>query len=140
MIDVSIFTLLKDSAGVAAIVSENSSPARFRIYPLVIPQQEQGDATYMPCVVYQKVGLTRGVTNEVSDAMVEATYQVDSYATQYLDAQTLADAARVALLDVTGTYGGHYIRRIFLQNEFAIEDPDPGLFRISQTYTVWFTE
>ena len=140
MIDDAFFALLRSPAGVVALVTENSSPQRFRIYPLVIPQHEQGDTTYMPCVVYTKVGLSRGVTKSGSDTTVNVTYQVDCYATTYKAAAQLADAVRVGIIDANGTYGGHAIKTANLTNEFAIEDPDPGLYRISQTWSVWVVE
>jgi hypothetical protein len=140
MIDESIFTLLRTSAGVASLVSENSSPQRFRIYPLVIPQHEDGDTSYMPCVVYTKIGTSRGVTKSGTDTLVNGTYQIDCYATTYLAAAQLANAVRNGVIDHRGTVGSHYFATMNLENEYAVEDPDPGLYRISQTWSVWYVE
>jgi len=137
MIDEAMFTLLKSSAGVATIVSEGSS---FRIYPLVIPQHEEGDTTYMPCLVYTRIGATRGVTKGGTDTLASTTYQIDAYATTYKEAVQLADAVRGSILDFNGTVSGHYIRTINIDNEFPVEDPDPGLYRMTQTYMVWHTD
>lgn len=138
MIDDSIFTLLKSSAGVAAIVANATSPTTYRIYPLVIPQKESGDGEQTPCVVYQRVGSSRGIRYTATDNLVNATYQIDSYATTYRAAALLAEAVRSAIVDFSGTVGSHSIKIVHIENDFAVEDPDPGLYRISQTYSVWY--
>jgi hypothetical protein len=139
VIDAALFSLLKAS-GVASLVAEGSSPTRHRIYPLVIPQHESGDLTPFPCVVFTKVGASRGVTLSGTDTLVNAEYQIDSYATTYTQAVQLSDAVRAALVDYSGTIGGHAIKTANLDNEFALTDPDPGLYRIMQTYSVWYVE
>lgn len=139
MIDESLFALLRDS-GVSSFVSEASSPVRYRIFPLVIPQHESGDLDQYPCVVLTKAGASRGVTLSGTDTLVNATYQIDSYAVTYKEAAQLADAVRVALMDFNGTVGDHEIKTANIDNEFAIEDPEPGLYRIMQTYSVWYVE
>jgi hypothetical protein len=140
MIDEALFTLLKTDSGVGALVAEASSPIRYRIFPLVIPQHESTDLTAYPCIVFTKVGATRGVTLSGTDTLVNATYQVDSYATTYQAAAQMADAVRTALVDYNGTVGGHQIKTANIQNELAITDPDPGLYRLMQTYSIWYVE
>lgn len=140
MIDESLFTLLKTDSGVSALVAEESSPIRYRIFPLVIPQHEEGDLTQYPCIVLTKVGASRGVTKSGTDTLVNATYQIDAYATTYKAAAQMADALRDALVDYNGTVGGHEIKTANIENEFALTDPDPGLYRIMQTYSVWYVE
>ena len=140
MIDEALFTLLRTDSGVAALVADVSSPVRHRIYPLVIPQHEIGDASLMPCVVYTKVGAARGVRYTATDNLVQATYQVDSYAPTYKAAAALASEVQDAMVDFNGTVSGTEIKTINLTNEFALEDPDPGLYRISQSFSVWYVE
>lgn len=139
MIDAALFTLLKAS-GVSDLVSESSSPVRYRIFPLVIPQHEIDDLVQYPCVVLTKVGASRGVTLSGTDTLVNATYQIDSYATAYKAAAELADAVQLALVDYNGVVGGHEIKTANIDNEFALTDPDPGLYRIMQTYSIWYVE
>lgn len=138
MIDEAVFALLR--SGVGSLVAEDSSPVRYRIFPLVIPQHEAGDLDQYPCIVLTKVGASRGVTLSGTDELVNATYQVDSYASTYKQAAELADAVRVAVVDFNGTVGGHEIKTVNLENEFALTDPDPGLYRIMQTYSIWCVE
>lgn len=140
MIDDALFSLLRQNNGVAGIVAESSSPVTYRIYPLVMPQHEAGDPSVVPCVVYTKVGAGRSVRYAGTDNVVEATYQIDSYAVTYKAATQLADKVRLALVDYSGTVAGTEIKIIHLDNEFALEDPDPGLYRITQSFSVWYVE
>ena len=139
MIDEALFSLLKAS-GVGALVAEESSPVRYRIFPLLIPQHEEGDLTQFPCVVLTKVGASRGVTKSGTDNLVNSSYQIDSYAATYTQAVQVADAVRAALVDYNGVVAGHEIKTANIENEFALIDPDPGLYRIMQSYSVWHDE
>jgi hypothetical protein len=94
----------------------------------------------MPCIVYQKVSAERQVRLVGTAGLVRATYQIDSYAESALGAINLAAAVRSALVDYSGTSGGIYVRSVLLENEISLEDPEPGLYRISQTYTCWYDE
>lgn len=140
MIHEALFTLLRSSAGVAALVSENSSPVRYRIYPLVMPQHADGDLSMVPCVVYTQVGANRSVRYAGTDNVVEATFQIDAYAKTYTGSIQLAAAVRTAMLDYSGTLNGTEIKTANLTNEFALEDPEPGLYRISQSWVIWYVE
>jgi hypothetical protein len=139
VIDDSLFTLLKTS-GVGALVAEVSSPITYRIFPLVIPQHEEGDLTQIPCLVLTRVGVSRGVTKSGTDTLANATYQIDSYATTYKVAVELADTVRGALVDYNGVVGDHEIKTANIESEFALTDPDPGLYRLMQTYSIWYVE
>lgn len=136
MIDEAMFSLLQ--GGVGSLVTDEDST--YRIFPLVIPQHEEGDTAQYPCVVISKVGASRGVRLTATDNLVNTTYQIDSYATTYKGAGQLADAVRVAIVDYNGTVSGHEIKTVNIENEFAVTDPDPGLYRIMQTYSVWHDE
>lgn len=139
MIDESLFALLQAS-GVGSLVSESSSPVRYRIYPLVIPQSDSSDESQYPCLVFTKIGASRGVTKSGTDTLVNAQYQIDCYATTYKAAGQLADTVRVALMDYNGTISGHEIKTANLESELALTDPDPGLYRMMQTYSIWYVE
>jgi hypothetical protein len=138
MIEDAIFLLLRQAAG--SSVAEDCSPTRYRIYPLVIPQHENGDLTMVPCIVYSKVGAARSVRYAATDNLVQATFQVDSYATTYRGAAVLANTVRAGMVDYAGTLAGMAVKIVNLTNEFAVEDPDPGLYRISQSFAVWYVE
>ncbi len=136
MSEIGLYTRLKSVSAVQTLVAESTSPLTYRIYPLVIPQGQDR----MPCIVYQKVSAERQLLLVGTNGTVRATYQVDSYATSASGALALAAAVQDALMDYVGTSGGVAMRFTSLENEISLEDPDPGLFRISQTYTCWYDE
>lgn len=130
MIEEGLFAHLKADAGVFGITAS-------RIFALRIPQgQNIGDGT----LVYQRAGSDRSATACASDRLVRGSFQIDAYAKTYLRAITLARALRVALIDYTGPMGDTHVDRVFLETEFDLDDPEPGLYRVSATYTIWYLE
>jgi hypothetical protein len=138
VIDEALFSLLRSEVG--SLVAEESSPVRYRIFPLVMPQHEDGDLAQFPCLVLAKVGASRGVTKTATDNLVNSIYQLDCYALTYKEAVQLADSVREAIVDFNGTVSGHEIKTVNIDNESALTDPDPGLYRVMQTYSVWHDE
>ena len=54
--------------------------------------------------------------------------------------RALAAVLRALLIDFTGTMGGAYVDRVLLTNEFPLNDPDPGVIRVTQLYNFWYVE
>jgi hypothetical protein len=141
VIEDAIFTrLFTDTGGVGPFVAEASSPIRYRIYRMVIPQHAEGDLTKFPCLVYSKVGASRTLNFGSTNDVVQGSFQIDSYAVSYEDAAALADAVRVRLTDFVGVLAGEEIKAAELQNEFVLDDPEPGLFRVSQSWVIWYVD
>lgn len=140
MIERGLFARLSSDGGVAALVAEATSPIRYRIHPLMIPQRANGDLTSLPCIVYTKIGANRSVRYTGTDNLVEASIQIDCYARNYMQTAELAEAVRVALIDYSGVSSGIAIKTANLTNEFAMDDPDPGLYRVLQSWSVWYVE
>lgn len=130
MIDEGLFAHLSADAGVAALAGS-------RIYPLVIPQQSFREDSRQPCVVYSRDGAQRQKLFGGTSDMVSSAFTIDSYAPTLAAAQALADAVRVALLDFSGVMGATTVRAVFLENEFELADLEPGLYRVSQSWTIW---
>ena len=140
MIQEGLYTYLAADAGVSALVSS-------RIYPLVIPETVYTEATKKPCLVYSVDGKSRQVRYSGTDTLVAASVQIDCYARTYLASQQLAEAVRSAMVDYSGTWTGssspqtsNRVQSIFIQSEFDMLDPEPGLYRVSQQYTIWYDE
>jgi hypothetical protein len=137
MIEAGLAQFLKANAGIAALVGDN---ALTRIFPLLIPEHVRGDPKKMPCLVYQRIGTTRGGTFCSTDTLVSVSMQIDCYSLNYLQAKLLADAVRTALVDYTGPMGDTHVDRVFADVEFDLVEQDVILYRVSQTYTIWFVE
>lgn len=133
---------LAADSGVAALVAT-------RIYPMLIPQKSFEDATRHGCVVFTRVGVGRLVrlcNGGTTDGLVQSTVQIDSYAKRLTTtdgALAIAAAVRAALVDFRGELGGsggELVKSITLDDEAELMDPEPGLYRISQRYTIWHVE
>jgi capsular polysaccharide biosynthesis protein len=133
MIAESLHAYLSGHAGVSVLVGS-------RVFPLMIPQHVYNEATKQPCLVYQLIGTTRDLTFCAVDQLVSGSYQIDAYARKYKQANELARAVRAALIDFSGLMGDTHVRRIMLDTEQDLLDPEPGLYRVSQTYTIWYLE
>ncbi len=69
-----------------------------------------------------------------------ALVQIDSYAKTQGERDTLARLVFLTLRDFSGTIGNVKIKDATRQNEFDLEDPEPGLFRRSQSWGIWYIE
>jgi hypothetical protein len=118
---------------VAAVVGD-------RVYPDIIPQHVYDEVTRSPCIVYQRLGATRSATYCGHDLLVAAAIQVDHYAQDFDAAVQLGDLTRQALRDYSGTMGTVRVRWCRLDSETHLVEPEPGLFRLSADWTIWYVE
>lgn len=128
MIEQGLFEYLSANAGVSALVDS-------RIYPSVMKQ-----GVDMPVVVFSRIGSQRSRTFCATDSLVLGTFQLDCYDRGYLKAVQLAAAVRSALVDYAGLMGDTTVNQVSLESEFDTDDPEPGLYRVSQTYSIWYLE
>lgn len=126
----SIYTLITADPGISALTGP-------RVYPLLIPPEVWDSATTKPCLVYSTTGVERQVTTCGTDSLVSQSVDIDAYARTFAAVQLLADAVRAKLIDFSGTVGGTYFNRIFLDSEFDLHDIEPGLYRVMMVFTIW---
>jgi hypothetical protein len=105
------------------------------MYPLFIPQGHEP-----PCLVYQQIDADRQPTYDGTSALVQALVQVDCLATRYADARRIADAVRGALVDFSGSMAGTTVRNCFIAADQDLSDIEPGFFRISLNFNLWYVE
>lgn len=130
MIQEGIYSHLSGDAGVAPL-------AGTRIYPLVIPQRVYNEATRLPCLVYARVGVDQPINTCGAEALAGSSFRIDSYARSYGAAHALAAAVRDAMVNYSGAMGAAHVSRVNLETELDLLDIEPGLYRVSQTYSVW---
>lgn len=112
-----------------------------RIYFGKIPQKVPHGAATMDCCVYQLVGVERQPMHCRTDGTVGASYQIDIYSPIADNVEPIARAIRNRLIDYSGLMGDARVSKVLLDNEFSTPaDPDPGLFRRTQLYTIWHIE
>lgn len=136
MINEAVYQHLVATAGVAALVGT-------RIHPLVIPQRIAATSQRVPAVVYSISGVDRAVSYCGTDRLVRSTLGIDCYAAGYDAARALATAVRTALVDFFGPMGSATVvpvRTCNIETEFDLMDIEPGLYRVSQQWTIWHEE
>lgn len=106
-----------------------------RLYCQRAPDNVRG--TY---AVWKRAGGTRESTLCGRNSLVEGSYQIDIYARDAVPMVNAARAIRRAMLDDIDVRGSAGIRRVLLENDFDSVDPDPGLNRRTQIYSVWYVE
>lgn len=130
MSELAVYTILKDTAAVSALVAG-------RVYPVQAPQ----NPTY-PLVTYQRISAVRVRSVDGPSGLAQPRIQVDAYATTYAGAKALAAAIRGALDGYRGTAGGVRVGGVSLLSDidFFEEDVDPKLYRVSMDYLVTHDE
>ena len=105
-----------------------------RVYPLVLPQNGE-----YPAATYQRIGATRYSAFRTDAEPVEATIQVDVYATRvggFGAFSTLTEAVRAVLQrQATGN-----VIDMYLEAERDDFEDDTELFRKSYDVRAWYRE
>lgn len=122
-----LYTLLHADAAVEALVGD-------RIFPAL-----QKGKTY-PSVVYVLVSTYRSQTYCGDIRLVAGSFQLDMYARAYSDMVNTADAVRERMLDFKGVVAGTRVRHCTLTTEYDSVDSDPGLFRRTQQWDIWYED
>lgn len=128
ILEESLFSFLSSDTAVGSFVAD-------RIYGLVQPQTGT-----QPCIVYSRIATERTQTLCKTDSKVRATLLLDCYDKKYKGSKLLAEAVRQTLTDFHGDMAGTRVSSIALDSEVDRDDPEPGLYSVSQTYFIWFTE
>ena len=131
--------LAGDSHTAAYLAGLDGAPDR--IYPLVIPQKVPRGVQTVPCVVYQETAVERQLTYCGTSGLVRSRMALDIYATSYDQCKLLAAAVRNALQDFNGLLGGIVdVRNAILETELELQDIEPGLYRVTQSWAFWHVE
>ncbi|MEO8224129.1 MAG: hypothetical protein ABI661_04945 [Gammaproteobacteria bacterium] len=112
-----------------------------RVYPLIIPQQKKNGPAQVPAVVYAINGAERQLLYCGTSNVIRSRLQIDCYDLTYEGARELADAVRETLQDFSGLLGAIVeVRNAALETEIDLQDIDPGLYRVSQSWAFWHVE
>lgn len=128
LLEESLKSFLTGDADVGALIAN-------RMYGMIRPENDP-----TPSIVYSRATTLRSQTMCKTDPKVRATMTVDCLAKTYLGAKKLARATGKALIDFAGDMYGTRVSTVILESEIDLDDPDPGLYRVSQTYLIWFVE
>ena len=132
---------LEDELATSTVTAAYLAGTPNRIYPLVIPQKVKGGAAQTPCVTYETRSVDRQVTYCGTSGLVMTTLELNCYAEDYNTSKEVAQAVRQVLSDFRGMLGGTVdVRHASLQTEFDVQDFEPGLYRVSQSWAIWHVE
>lgn len=138
MIEKALFLHLAADPAIDALVGNG---AVHRIFPHVIPQKVPDGAAQLPCILYELRSVNRDVGYCGTHRLVRASYQLDAIATSYEASRILAAAIRDALIDFSGLMGGlTAVSTCSLESEFTLQDFEPGFYRSSQSWFIWYVE
>jgi hypothetical protein len=127
-IDTAIYTRLTGSGGVAALVSR-------RVYDAFMPQ-----GPTLPLVTFSQVSGLRDYVMGNQSGLVEARFQVDSWAVTASGARALAEQVRLALSNWHGESDTVTVDWCEIVNETRFFEDDTLYHRISQDYRITFRE
>jgi hypothetical protein len=132
MLEDGVYAYAASITEIAALIGE---PAGLRFTKMVVPQRSG-----FPASVMQRTGTVRDQTYCGTVRLLQATLQFDHYAKKWDEAVATAEVFRLAFTDFAGMMGGVEVRSVVLQNEFDLDDPEPGLYRRSQSWLFWYVE
>lgn len=127
MLEESLYALLSGDTALAAIVDD-------RVFGVINETGKQ------PSIVYSRVAVTRTYTLCGTDGKARALMQIDCYDKSHIGVRRLAEVLRHTLTDFAGDMYGTRVSLIAMDSEVDLDDPEPGLYRVSQTYIIWFLE
>lgn len=112
-----------------------------RIHAQQIPQQTRESPRAYPCVVFSTISRVRDPELCGASEVVQATVQMDTYGMTRAEVLALARAIRRRMVDYSGLMGTVDVQRVLTDTEFDVgPDPEPGLYRRTQTFNVWHVE
>lgn len=126
---------------IAAHLLAAATTAGARIFAQVIPQQDHASPRTYPCAVFSLVGTADTVGQCGTFDQPSGTWQIDSYGLTRAAVITLADEIRRAMVDYVGLMGTVHVSSVKRATQFDVgPEPEPGLYRRSQTFTIWYAE
>lgn len=122
------YDVLQGFAGLQALVTNLDSPATYRIYAVVLPQ----DSVY-PSVTYQNANSERMLTmsNSGGGGVLNLRIRVSSWANTLSDASEVAEQVRLALKAATTLQALQVV-------EFDQYEIDTKLYQTVSDYSVWY--
>lgn len=128
-----IAQFLMADAAVAGLLSD-------RVYPELLPQNDDGTWN-LPAAVFIRLGGDRQKMFCQTDSLVQATYLVTAFDYTYDAAVLLIRAIGRRMVDYCGPMGDVQVDTVLLTNDSSLDvAPVPGLFRRSETFTIWYRE
>ena len=136
-IDGAVLGRLKAIAAVTTIVGSGSSA---RIYAESLPQNPTLEA-----ITFTQISAERVHAFGSDPGLVRARFQLDAWGNTWEECRDLADAIRgdgaaSAFSRWSGTQDSTVVDDILLDNELPAFEAEPGSYRTTQDYLIWYQE
>ena len=131
-IEDALHTILAADTDLLALIGE---PDLVRIFRGVAPPGTR--APYLSITRSTTTGIQGLCGTAGTEFVLE---QIDAYGKTEDERDNLARAVFLRLRDFSGTIGTVKIKDATRQNEFDVEDPEPGLYRRTQSWAIWYIE
>jgi len=129
VIDTNIYNFLKAEANVIAVTGQ-------RIYPEILPADPTFEAITFRAVAHDPDTVHGGTTG-----LVRSDYFIDAWAEAHADADALATIVRVALKNLTGSFGGITVQQIFYTiGPLTVFEDTVEAYRTTQMFSIWHGE
>lgn len=126
--------ILKNNAGVQALVGQNAAGDKYKVYPVVAPASETH-----PFITVSQTGRSPIESKEAPNTRIY-TYDVVSYSENYDGAEAI-DNAVIAALDFTeGTFNGVEFQEIRHTNTVDGNAAPDGLYSKISSFEAWVNE
>lgn len=132
-LEAAIYTRLVAYGNLTTLVST-------RIYPLVVAVNPATAKPAYPAVTYQRTDGPREHGMAVDHGLPHPTLQIDSWGKTYASAKAVATQVRAALQRWDDAAATPAVLDCLLESDEDNYEPDAGVFRVSQTWTIWHRE
>jgi hypothetical protein len=107
-----------------------------RVYALVLPQ---GDQLTLPAVAWRRISTSRDRTSDGPSRLVFARVQYECWGKTLAEAESAADAVRLALDGYNGQVDGVDLQTVDVDEDRQDYDDAVKLFCVSMDALVWFS-
>lgn len=129
--------LLADAGIAAATLIAGSSPAKWNVYPVKMPQGVSATS-----IVYNRISGLGDLHNEGPSGLTRPRIQIDCWATSHDAAVVLANLVKERLDGYKGMMGSVDVQGVIFESERDVENATitPALFGLSRDYFFWYEE
>lgn len=94
----------------------------------------------LPEILFSRITTLRRETYCGQDGFVNVEFQFDVFGAGKTSAITLGKQLRQTLRNFRGTMGDVPVGPVFLTNEGETADVEPGTYRVTHTFNIWYQE
>ena len=118
--------------GLFSFLSKGGTSAESRVYPLKLPQ-----GVTLPAIMYFQVSNPFEHSHDGASKLQHPRFQMDCWASTYLEAKTLANELLELIDGYAGMMGAATVHAAFAEDQRDNWDPDTGRHWVSVDVVIW---